>query len=129
MICWVLHYLVGIDGGVAEFMILFLRKQDSVERWLDRQIIRGNSYKTCAFGDAVGRKGCNSFVGQHVFLNLILGFVEDMPVLLLAHQIGLVEGVRGNFDGLHSCDLNAQFPEFLYLIRVVGEQNELTFNL
>lgn len=48
-----------------------------------------------------------------------------MPILLLANQVRLVEGVGLHFDRFYAAETDAQLGEFFDLVRVVGQKDEL----
>lgn len=76
-------------------------------------------HESLARRDAVRSEGSYSLIWHFIFLNLLFGLIKDVPILLLAHQICLIEWIWGDLNGFDSFEVDAELGEFLYFIRVI----------
>ena len=86
-------------------------------------------HESLCIGQTVRYEWFNTRVGNFVLLDFGFCLKQNVSILLLTYQVSLVERIGLHLNRFYTSQFHAKLGEFINLVRVVGQKNEIRIYL
>jgi hypothetical protein len=86
-------------------------------------------HESFCIGQTVRHEWFDSRVGNFVLLDFCFCLKQNVSILLLTDQVSLIERIGLHLNRFYTSQFHAKLSEFINLVRVVGQKNEIRIYL